>query len=899
MQSIGVGQLAQQAGLECSPPSIPTPRAWGKLERSASEPKPRLSLVAHCLDVAAVFQALLQLPVLRRRLERLAGRSLDAIDLTRLTVLAFLHDAGKAGAGFYSKALEPALRLPIAQQGHTRCVAPLLHGDATYEPHRQAIRLHEFLQWTPDPHNAADLWLAAISHHGQPLTLNDLLPAHAVFSPTWTQSVDGYCAIDGLRELGHTAAAIWPEAWGPETRGYASPLVHAFAGLVALADWVGSNTRAQDFFPYNLVASQDAARWPASVARAAHALRATGLDMQLARDDLRRRTPSFEQLFQVRSPRPLQLAAADHPDQTLVVLEADTGSGKTEAALWRFKTLFEAGEVDALCFLLPTRVAATGIYQRLQHFVERAFPDPALRPPFVLAVPSDLQANGAHGQRLAEGFEVLWPDAEDVPPARFWAAENCKRYFAAGLVAGTIDQFLLSALRTGHSHLRAALTLRSLVVVDEVHASDAYMGQLLRQALARHAAAGGHALLLSATLTGHARGLLMRCAGVESPQLAAPDAPYPSLTVGWAVHAVPAHGRDKQVRVDTLPAMRTPQDVANVAAAAIEKGLRVMVVRNSVRQAVATQQALELLLGADHPALFRLRGVASLHHGRYALPDRQALDVAVGERFGGGAATQTAPAVLVGTQTLEISVDCDCDLLISDIAPIDVLLQRMGRLYRHAERDPHRASRQACCVLLVPEHRDLSLLMSPGAARGLGIGPRSAYDDLLLIEATWRAAENTSVWRIPQNNRALVEAGCDPGSLHRLAEEMGGNWPQHWQAVQGRYSAQRGQALPVSIDWRAPWAQASRGELDAQARTRLGLDTLRLALPTPAVSAFGHELRDLPVPAWMCPDLPNDAQAFNWQREGEGALLLGVADRSFVYDRWGLRREDTGFHGVP
>gem|GEM_PF-2300956 len=109
---------------------------WGKLDRCHRDrtTAPRLSLVAHCIDVAAVARALMELPTWRRRMERLAGRALSQLDLDRLTVLAFLHDVGKAGAGFYGKALSEdvvqAWRAKSGadrtQQGHTRVVAPLL-----------------------------------------------------------------------------------------------------------------------------------------------------------------------------------------------------------------------------------------------------------------------------------------------------------------------------------------------------------------------------------------------------------------------------------------------------------------------------------------------------------------------------------------------------------------------------------------------------------------------------------------------------------------------------------------------------------------------------------------------------------------------------------------------------
>ena len=120
------------------------------------------------------------------------------------------------------------------------------------------------------------------------------------------------------------------------------------------------------------------------------------IDVEDARADLQRRNPAFEDVFPFK-PTDLQQKMEDRQLGPIVIAESETGSGKTEAALWRFKTLFEAGEVDALAFLLPTRVAAVSLEQRVRRFFESAFPDPQLRPNVVLAVPGYLQSDGEQG----------------------------------------------------------------------------------------------------------------------------------------------------------------------------------------------------------------------------------------------------------------------------------------------------------------------------------------------------------------------------------------------------------------------------------------------------------------------------------------------------------------------
>lgn len=897
------------------------PEPWGKLDRSAPDvtQAARLSLVGHCIDVAAVTRALLDLPTWRARLQRLAQREFSAIDLDRLTVLAFLHDVGKAGAGFYSKALTKAQQSAWLQQarqdrsqlGHTRVVAPLLRFDPAHEGLRDALGLPLLRAWAlSDPiaqEALTDLWLAAVSHHGEPISTDSLTTSgdRPLGDATWTIPIAGYQPASGLLQLRITAQSLWPGAFEDnQPMPLPTPgLIHAFAGLVSLADWIGSNT---DFFPYDL-GSQDSSRWPVAQAAARKALRDMRIDLEASRADLRARSPSFFDAFGFE-PKPTQTATAGAPLPSPVVLEAETGSGKTEAALWRFKALFERGEVDALCFLLPTRVAATGIAQRLDDFVGRLFPDPALRPNTVLAVPGYLRANGKEGRWLAP-FTVQWPDEERGEPL-FWAAEHSKRYFAAAAAAATIDQFLLSALQTRHAHLRGSVLLRSLVVVDEVHASDPYMRALLLQALKRHLAAGGHALLLSATLTSDLRAELMDSAptparrGFKAPRpQAAPSLPddYPRISAPGYHQTFGPIAQHKRIQRELQPWMRDAEQVALRAARAAQAGARVLVLRNTVRQAVATQQALERLLGVDHPALFRCAGVVALHHGRYAFADRQALDLEVGRRFGKPAAESAQPVVLCATQTVEISVDCDADYLITDLAPMDVLLQRLGRLHRHAQRGSFRpmAHAQPQCLVLVPGDDDLSPLLSRGGSRGLGLGQHSAYPDVLCLQATLRTLRDEArfpVLDIPTDNRALVESTCGRAALQALAAELGPLWQDHANSLHGQHSAQRSTALWSCIDWLAPWHQAVASELSPQAKTRLGLDGIELTLPDGAVSPFGHAVNHLSLPAWMLPAASLEDSSAPPAVEGWRSLPDGfrftVRGRPFRYTRHGLAQDE-------
>jgi CRISPR-associated endonuclease/helicase Cas3 len=400
---------------------------------------------------------------------------------------------------------------------------------------------------------------------------------------------------------------------------------------------------------------------------------------------------------------------------------------------------------------------------RVRRFAEALFPDPDLRLNTVLAVPGYVRADGEDAIGVLPGFETLWPDSEEEAAAhRRWAAENSKRFLAAAVVAGTIDQALLSGLAVRHAHLRGAALLRALLVVDEVHASDVYMSTLLAGILRRHVRAGGHALLLSATLGGLTRERLVRAAdqALFSPSAVGTlrSAPYPAITDRARTRPALTNGRTKDVGVALVPWIDAPKAIAERAFEAARAGAQVLVVRNTVAGAIAVQTALEAMAAFDDRLLFRVGAVVAPHHGRFAREDRKLLDAAVEARFGKNAHRQGG-LVLIGTQTLEQSLDIDADLMLSDLAPIDVLLQRIGRLHRHQRNRPSGFER--CQVVVVtPEPRDLTPFLS-GRGRRSRQGLGTVYENLLAVEAAWRLLEARPVLSVPQDNRSLVEDGTD------------------------------------------------------------------------------------------------------------------------------------------
>ena len=262
----------------------------------------------------------------------------------------------------------------------------------------------------------------------------------------------------------------------------------------------------------------------------------------------------FSQLFDLPNAKEnaiQQAVTSVPPDEQLVIVESETGSGKTEAALLRFARLYEKGLVDGLYFALPTRAAASQIHGRVTAFIRNLFPaDAGLEP--VLAVPGYVRAGDATGKKHLPNYDVWWDDHPDVRTAkRRWAAESTKRYLAAQIAVGTVDQAMMAALQVKHAHLRAACLTRNLLIVDEVHASDTYMSTILEHLLRAHVEAGGYAMLMSATL-----GSVARCRWLheDPPSLAAAiRTPYPAISMPQGGIATGENGYAKTVAVAALP----------------------------------------------------------------------------------------------------------------------------------------------------------------------------------------------------------------------------------------------------------------------------------------------------------------------------------------------------------
>lgn len=834
-------------------------------------------LVAHSADVAATLEMLLQHTRLGSRMARLLDQEkFTPPQRQRLCVLAVLHDAGKANPWFQNRTSGKGRTCD-----HVTPVVHMLHDEEQWTRLSTTMNFEPLYPWFGDEWDTMDWLQTTWSHHGRPVR------AESPDKNLWPG--------DSLQRL--SRFLDWARQWYPDaSEGEAAPfdstrLQHLFNGALTLADWIGSDT---DLFGLDPGRTDPETAIDKSRELALEALRDVGLTVPRDLDS------SLTTLLDGYEPYDIQEAIQSlpaSPEGTLTVLESATGSGKTEGALGRYAHLLEEGLVDSMYFAVPTRAAAKQLYCRVEKARNRIFG--ADDPPVHLAVPGYLKVDDVEGTRF--GRQVRWD--EDVGP-RGWAAESSKRYTASPIAVGTIDQVLMSTMKASHAHLRLAGLARSFLVVDEVHASSTYMNELLQRVLSLHQDMGGHALLMSATLGAEARA---EFTGEDVPDFEnAKDQEYPRLTHvdGSALVDLdqpdPPGKNEKEVSFALEGWMRTPEDVARCAEAAAEDGAHVLIIRNTVKacqslfEAIDEQYALQI----EHDG----REIPTPHHSRYCAADRETLDARIeavygkNEEEGSPTRALSRGVVTVATQTVEQSLDIDADLLITDLCPMDVLLQRIGRLHRH-NREGQRPSEYSDphCVVLTPVASDIKSTIDPESGTGYpGPGLGSVYGDLRMIEATWNALKKRARLQvplsIPADNRTLVEEATHPDKLLAIASE--GAWEKHAQAVRESEREDVMRALNNVIDRGQPFLERNNQFSGERPKTRLGDEGIVVALPEERKTPFGHSVEELTLSPYHFDrnDRPDNGEASRADLK-DGGFEFTFAGENFTYTALGIQKQ--------
>ena len=706
---------------------------WGKAMPSDTAGPTWHPLVFHMLDVAACAERLLH-DVRPGRCASLARSIGLSEEHARPWLLLFvvLHDLGKATPPFQRKVKDAVDRL--AALGFDFPDADEPHGEMT------AVLLPDRLEELGCAHDLAVLVSRSVgAHHGSFVTSNHFLNVQDNAqlrgkSPAWA---------DARRELVADLARIFG-GMGSPSLGRNRSERHAFAadlaGLTTTADWIGSNS---DYFPYRPNTISLASYWTSARQQAVIALDETGF-----RRPPRAPRRTFIDLFK-RSPWPLHDAMAEILPRlgsgALAIVEAPMGEGKTEAALLAYDYL-SSSAVDGLYFALPTQATANQILGRVARYLEESFPEAhglhLVHGGAALSDRYDKLKESAYRQFRARSVDGVADTRDSGPVADAWFTRS-KKALLAPIGVGTVDQALLAVLRSKHHFLRLHGLAGKVFVVDEVHAYDTFTSEILSRLVEWLRALGGTVILLSATLSSPHRARLLAAAGVEQPVKVAE---YPRITIArdGVAEIVPFASRRAAVRVEVQ--WHDRHTLVERVRQVLRRGGNVAWIVNTVRRA----QSLYLEMRA------RVADDLRLLHARLPVIDRIGRERSAEEAFGppGVGKGRPARALLIGTQVLEQSLDLDFDLMVTELAPVDLILQRAGRLHRHdrASRPPGLEARQLWIEL--PE-------MSADE-RGPEFGVSSyVYDEEILLRSYLTLRSRASL-SIPTDIEPLVEAVYAP-----------------------------------------------------------------------------------------------------------------------------------------
>ncbi len=712
--------------------------AWAKWDDPSGD---SMALLQHCIDAGCVAEDMWEthVPDSAKRsviswLSKGDNPPTDAEELSyKLAVfLTTIHDAGKFSPAFAMQ-VEP-LKNQMEDAG---LKFPQLTTQERRKTHHTVVSAKALQVWLEEklkeqgrlsPRTRMSIQTLATplgGHHGK-FPTNGAMQSAAVGSKGFGVDEIWQAGREEIFSLAQKLACLTDEelVW-LAIRGLDQPSQVIITAFIIMCDWIASNA---ELFPYHRLTSQDA--------RTEDALDQLGLPFPWVAEAPETNDVLFRDRFSLPKgsrPRPMQEAVADAArtlkEPGLLIVEAPTGEGKTEAALAAAEILATNFSCGGVMVALPTQATSNAMFDRVLRWLHRS-------------VPSDEEASVSlmHGKaQFNKQFEALkgWSsqqiydegastdEVHEGITAHWWISGR-KKSVLADFVVGTIDQVLLAALQAKHVVLRQFGIASKVVILDEIHAADSYMAVYLDRALEWLGALGVPVVALSATLPPKRRVEMIsayhRGAGVseEDQELAAKAIEsangYPLITSSEVdpITCEPS-GRSLSTVVSFLD--NTENDAAVKALELVSDGGCIAVIHNTVKRAQDTFSLLQKSLGED----------VVLLHSRFIATDRLKLEEKLVSQLGADG-VRPHRLVVVATQVIEQSLDLDFDAMVSDLAPIDSLIQRMGRLHRH-NRPPESRPEQ----LREPQFFICGVEQFEGAAPELEPGSKRIYGESILL----------------------------------------------------------------------------------------------------------------------------------------------------------------------
>lgn len=661
------------------------------------------------------------------------------------------------------------------------------------------------------------LWMPLTTgHHGR--------PPDAIRELNHFRQQDKEASRDFLAEIKTLFPLInVPEFWDDdEGIDLFSHLSWFISAVIVLADWTGSSVH---YFP------RISKKMPVETYWKQHAMVKAEKAVAIF-PSISEVSPfsGIKKLFPfIQSPTPLQQKVIEldinKEDAQLFILEDVTGAGKTEAALILAHRLMAAGKARGLYFGLPTMATANAMFDRMAESWLALYQSDS-RPSLVLA-------HSARG--LMDRFnQSIWSgdlsgseEPDETQPfsqgCAAWFADSNKKALLADVGVGTLDQVMMAVMPFKHNNLRMLGLNNKILLADEIHAYDAYMSRILESLIEKQARDGNTTILLSATLSqlqrdnlvaAFARGTKSR---VQAPLLGYEDYPWLTQVAGSEVVSRYVEARKEVARSVQVGWLYHEQDCIEHIEKAVCEGHCIAWIRNSVDDAIRIYRQL-FARGVVLPENL------TLFHSRFAFHDRQRIENQALEFFGKKGLARRAGKVIIATQVIEQSLDIDVDEMISDLAPVDLLIQRAGRLQRHirdskgqvkASGPDERAA--PALFILAPEWND-----SP-REDWLSSSMRSSayvYPDHGRLWLTQRVLRQQGEIRMPQSARLLIE------SVYGDGIDMPAGFARTEQQQEGKYYCDRAFAIQNLLNFASGYSPDSSDFLPEKLSTRLAEESV-------------------------------------------------------------------------
>ena len=647
-----------------------------------------LPLWMHLRDTAEIMELLVR-KWLPNSVKRASG--LEEEELVQLArFLGWGHDLGKAILTFQSTIMQC---LPEAKQ-RLEHLTPLSCRELNRRETPHARASEAILKKLGCPGGIASV---AGAHHGKPQDGTEVDKQFACWEVNYYPEEQKYIWEDfwnelfqvALQDSGYSGVDALPVLNQPEEI--------LLTGLLIMADWIASNTEYFPLIPVKESGSEEV--YPERADRAWREWDKQETASPWAAQTTIAEPEEFTKRFGF-APNAVQktaMEAASTMDAPgILILEAQMGVGKTEAALAAAEILAARFGAGGIFFGLPTQATANGIFPRLVHWAKNQ-PDDLPKSIRLAHGMAELNEEYIRLQQQPVQVQDDWddPEAEEQRVQVHQWFRGSKQALLANFVIGTVDQLLMAALCQKHVMLRHLGLAGKVVIVDECHAYDAYMNRYLDRALEWLGWYRVPVVLLSATLPARRRAELIEA--YQQKLRPGSDAPwktscgYPLLT--WTDGA---QVQQKSIPLDT--AARNVQTVRLTTEALpdflrqkMQAGGCTGVIVNTVKKAQKIAQLLRESLPDKEVQLF---------HAQFLMPDRAARENQLMARIGKGSAPECRnDLIVVGTQVMEQSLDIDLDVLVTELCPMDLLLQRIGRLHRHHRSRPA-PLQQACCAVL-------------------------------------------------------------------------------------------------------------------------------------------------------------------------------------------------------